>query len=156
MCNQAVHSHGVRRGVEYKYKLRLRPDWGWFQKMRPPSDYTFDRSIRIPGGATACCGHWDTMALGLSHEMDVYFFREDEVHSFYPWNGNTASDAENYVQHYMQRHGIMVLEDETLQGLKVHPTGGSKGRCSMTVNSTHKCFCKHKAVEASFTCTSLH
>jgi hypothetical protein len=158
MCNQAVHSYSVRRGVKYMYKLRLRPDWAWLEEMPSPGEITSERSIRIPGGWAACCGHWDTMALGHSHEMDVYFFREHEVHSFYPWNGTTTVEAEHYVQHYMQKHGIDIIEDGRLLGVKVHAAGApvAKGRCYPTVNSTHKCNCKKNFDEASFTCVPLH
>jgi hypothetical protein len=81
------------------------------------------------------------------------------VHSFYPWNGATTVEAEHfYVQHYMQKHGIDIIEDGRLLGVKVHAAGGpvAKGRCYSTANSTHKCYCEKKLVEASFTCVSLH
>ena len=122
-CNEGIRQYSASTGVQYKYKMRLRPDSAWGSPIPRMEDLDFGEYgnnnsdcksiIRISSRHHYPGGNEDTFNVGYSSDMDVRF---DEYVDFMsnahvmdkPWNN------EQYLQSMLLKKKICLQDDDRL------------------------------------------
>ena len=140
MCNEAVNAHADKSGVEYMYKMRLRPDMGWIWPMPPPHELNLDaHTIRITSKKWYPGGNEDTFAIGLAQPMDVYLDRERVVHPFPPLGVRGHHfNAEKIAVEILHASGISLAQHESLRGIIIRPAVFVRGAELAALNHTRR------------------
>ena len=122
-CNEGIRQYSASTGVQYKYKMRLRPDSAWGSPIPRMEDLDFGKYgnnssdcksiIRISSRYHYLGGNEDTFAVGLSSDMDVrldeYVDFMDNVHTMdKQWNN------EQYLQSMLLKKKICLQDDDRL------------------------------------------
>lgn len=159
MCNNEVRKHTAATGVQYTYKMRLRPDFAWAAPIPSPDTLREQlNATQILTSSNLFFGSYvDLFAFGATSAMDVYFDRLPYVHSFerryvpatardlVNWKQKPAEKetwaAEQFLLDHLDEHGIRLVSHPDFFTFPVRKrdtrSGGSERVSFVNANGGH-------------------